>query len=304
MNPTLPCINGYQLVKDWSTTGNARWSYAKKDGKQYFIKVFLAPKYKRIEDGFSTRQIESGRIRCEAFKKSQEDVYRRIQKANNGNIITIHDFFNFDCQFYAVSEKVDVSSLSISAIAKKPHVQKLILLKVITHSIDCLHTQGVIHADLKPDNILIKKTLKGHTLKLIDFDASFSITNPRRGKQIAFDYVFMAPETALALSNETITLTPKIDIFALGLLFHLYYCGKLPQYPEGYSNASSAVSDSKSLKLDSNLPEWLKTLIEKMTDVNPKRRPSADIVFQVLSAEDCAPLKNRLHTLERISSFP
>lgn len=298
-NSTLPNINGYQLLENWSTSGSCRWSYAQKNGQQWFIKQFMAPKYKRVEDGISPQKVEKSRQRCEAFRETQTELYHQIKEASTGNIVAVDRFFSFESMFYAVSERVDISSSSVSDVSQMEHEKKMILLKVLTHSINSLHKHGVVHADLKPDNILIKKTKTGYTLKLIDFDASFLESQPKRGEQICFDVSFVAPETIVAYNDESVTLTSKIDIFALGLLFHLFYTGNMPGIPEGYSNACGAVSDGEALILDSKIPGWLRRLITDMLDRDADKRPNSEQIFQALLKQEypsgyiSAPLKEK-----------
>lgn len=278
----LPAINGYQLLEKWETSGSCRWSYAEKDGQQWFIKQFLAPKYKRIEDGVSPQKVEKSRQRCEAFRKMQSQLYAQIADANTGNIIAVDNFFSFESMFYAVTKRVDISSVSIADVSRMQHEQKMILLKVLTHSLDSLHKHSVVHADLKPDNILIKRTRTGYTLKLIDFDASFLENQPKRGEQICFDPTFVAPETIVAYNDESVSLNRKIDIFALGLLFHLYYTGQLPAISKEYNSVCSAVLDGASLMISPAIPGWLVKLIRDMLILDPSKRPDSEHIFQAL----------------------
>lgn len=272
-------INGYQLITTWSTSGSCQWAYAKKNSKEWFIKQFLAPVYISKESGLSEQKIEKSRIRCEKFKQSQSQLYDRIRKANTGNIVAPEDFFNFQGKFYAVSPRVDISSAAIEDIANMAQDGKINLLKVLTYSMKGLHENGVVHADLKPDNILLKKTKVGYTFKLIDFDASFLESEPKRGEEICFDLGFVSPETQTAVWDETVSLTTQIDIFAMGLLFHLYYTGKMPGIPKGYENACHAVSNEEALGLDSALPGWLSRLIQDMVQLQPEKRPDCGTVF-------------------------
>ena len=279
-------INGYKLCTDWKTSGTAQWAYAEKDGKKWFVKRFLAPKYKIAGEGISEKMVEKARKRCEVFREKQNVYYEHIKNADTGNIVYVTDFFSYETHFYAVSPRVTIADASVEEISNLSHDKKMILLKVLTHSLRNLHEQSVVHADLKPSNIILKKTTSGnYTLKLIDFDAGFLEADPRRGENIVFDPVYVAPETIIAMGDTTVTLNRKIDIFALGLLFHQYYSGRLPELPEGYLHAANAVLDGKSIKVSPTLPTWLAELIIQMLHPEPEKRPTTEMIFQWLQAQ-------------------
>lgn len=279
-------INGYQLIAPWTTSGSAQWTYAEKDGKEWFLKHFLAPKYKRAEDGISQKLIDRANARCELFRNAQEKLYQRVRTSNTGNIVAVSDFFCFGTSFYAASPRIPVSELSTEGISKLPQEKRILLMKILTHSVQNLHANGVVHADLKPSNIILKSTASGgYTLKLIDFDASFLEETPRSGENVAFDPAYVAPETIQAMSDPTVRLTSKIDIFALGLIFHLYYCGSLPELPDGCPHAVHAVANGDPVKLSEKMPQWLKALIGQMIQLDPEQRPAAALVFQWLQEQ-------------------
>lgn len=287
-NILFPCINGYQLTQPWSTSGSAQWSFAEKDNQKWFIKQFIAPKFKRESDGVSKEQAERARIRCENFRKRQEFFYGQIRKANTGNVVPVTDFFSFGTYFYAVSPKIDdvgMDPLKISGLSAE---QRHLLMKILSYNLTILHQNGIVHADLKPDNVLIKETAKGYTAKLIDFDAGFLESDPKRGEGVSFDPVFAAPETILAFGNSSIDLTCKIDIFALGLLFHLYATGKMPGLPDACVYASQAILEGHAPALDDSLPQELAALIADMLSEKPEQRPTASTVFLRLNSPDQA----------------
>lgn len=181
-------INGYQLTAPWVTSGSAQWTYAKKDGQEWFLKRFLAPKYKRAEDGLPQRLIDRANERCEALKDSREALYQRIFKADTGNIVPVSDFFCYGTSFYAASPRIPVSELPTEEICRLPQEKRLLLMKILTHCVQSLHANQVVHGDLKPSNIILKRTANGgYTLKLIDFDAGFLEESPRSGESVAID---------------------------------------------------------------------------------------------------------------------
>ena len=279
-------INGYHLTAPWTTSGSAQWTYAEKDGQEWFLKRFLAPKYKRTEDGIPQNLVDRANARCEVFRNAQEMLYQRVRSSDTGNIVSVSDFFRFGTSFYAASPRIPRSEVSAEEISRLPEEKRILLMKILTHSIQNLHANRVVHADLKPSNIILKRTASGgYTLKLIDFDASFLEEAPRSGEDIAFDPVYVAPETIQAMSDSTVRLTAKIDVFALGLIFHLYYCGCHPVLPDGCPHAVHAIANGDPVELSEKLPQWLKTLIGQMIQLDPEQRPSAAVVFQWLQEQ-------------------
>lgn len=279
-------INGYKLTCEWQVSGTAQWAFAEKGGQQWFIKRFLSPKYKIAGTGISPEDVEKARRRCEEFRKKQTAYYSQICKSDTGNIVCVTDFFSFGTEFFAVSPRIERADLQAADIAKLPHQKKLVLLKVLTNSLEKLHRNKVVHADLKPGNVIIKQTATGgYTLKLIDFEAGFLTDHPRRGNDIVFDQNYVAPETLLAAEDPDITLDEKIDIFALGLLFYQYYTGQDPLLPEDCTIPAEALLFQQKICLESPLPGWLLELISQMLQPEPDDRPTVAEVFRCLLQE-------------------
>ena len=70
-----------------------------------------------------------------------------------------------------------VSDAGIAALALRT---QLVLMKSVAHSLKILHDLRIVHGDLKPSNVLVKRTELGYTTKLIDFDSSYIAGTRRR----------------------------------------------------------------------------------------------------------------------------
>ncbi|XP_059610634.1 serine/threonine-protein kinase mos-like [Phlebotomus argentipes] len=110
-----------------------------------------------------------------------------------------------------------------------------ILCQVASGLIYC-HCRGIIHGDLKPQNILITITddKNGFLVKLCDFGSSFAINEHTKGNECRGTIRYMAPEALKAGS-----LSPKIDIYSFGVTMWQIKCRKVP-YEEIHNNHTIA----------------------------------------------------------------
>jgi eukaryotic-like serine/threonine-protein kinase len=293
-------IKGYVILKDFTTAGGglSKWTFARKNGVEYFMKEFLAPKYPTKDAPGSPQSKQRKKNECEKFEAHHQALMLQINEkcAIGGNLVFTVDFFRHESKYYKITEKVDVTSLHITEIATLPLPTRILILKTITHSLNILHKGDIVHGDLKPDNILIKQTKTGNfTAKLIDFDNSyFSGNPPEMSEDLVGDMAYYSPETARYIQqSETINpdeLTTLSDIFALGLLFCQYLTGKMPDFhQEKYQYACIAVNAGQDLdfKLSETLfPPDLITLIQQMTQKRPQDRPSVAEIFDKLKNLD------------------
>lgn len=275
-------INGYELLSDLKNdnSGFAKWGFAWKNGYELFIKQFLSPVYPVDENLLSAEQISRKRQICMQFEKRKRTFYDRLNQCNTGNIITIIDFFRFESKYYVVTDKVDTVAMSVEQISQLPTEKKLLIIKTILYNINALHEKGIVHADIKPSNILIKSTSRGfYTAKLIDFDSGFIEHDPSMQVNAEGDLVYLSPEVYMAIADEEYgveKLTHKLDIFALGILFHQYLTGGMPVFDRSnYDYLFEAVLDGGNIMLNSRLDKKSEEIISSMLSKNPADRPEA-----------------------------
>lgn len=115
-------------------------------------------------------------------------------------------------------EYVDGRTLSQFMAERPSHQQRKQVLRELLEALSYLHQKGVVHGDLKPDNVLI--TTNGNHVRLIDF--GFADSDAYIAKNIGTTETFAAPEVVNGDTIEIEQLTGK-DIYAFGKLLQILF---------------------------------------------------------------------------------
>jgi eukaryotic-like serine/threonine-protein kinase len=280
-------VNGYTILEDFRVVGAglSKWTFAAKNGREYFIKEFLSPTWPDEHAPGSAQTKMRKRRRCAAFERHHRRIIEALAEVSGlgGNLIVTLDFFRWGAKYYKVTEKVEVAGLEPADVAALPFADQLVLLKTVAHSLRILHDRGIVHGDLKPSNVLIKRTELGYTTKLIDFDNAYLAGEPPSPEEIVGTMNYYSPELVGYIQetgNTAAELTQKADIFALGLIYAEYLTGGLPPFDAGkYQYAGVAARGGEVLRLPpGSMPVPVVELVERMLLANPTARPTiADI---------------------------
>jgi serine/threonine protein kinase len=282
-------LNGYRLLEDFRVVGAglSEWSFAERGGREFFIKRFLSPTYPEADAPGSERIKAKKRARCAAFEAHHRGIQAAMAPLTTygGNLIATLDFFRIGAKYYKVTEKVDVAGLQTRDVAALDFPAQLVLLKTVAHSLKILHDLRIVHSDLKPSNVLVKRTELGYTTKLIDFDSSYIAGNPPPPEEIVGTMNYYSPELVRYIQGSAAPgeLTEASDIFALGLIYAEYLTGAMPPFDPAHHEPAIAVLHGQPLKLGSRrAPTSVTDLIERMLLPNPAARPSVAQVHSTL----------------------
>ena len=274
-------INGYMPLRPFCSVGagTASWTIAVKNGREYFLKRFNSPKY-----------VPSCLEYCRTYEAKKRAIYDAIRRLDNGNLVVIDEFFHNDTFYYISTQKVPESTITAENAYSLPADKLLVIMKTLVHCMIQLERGGIVHADLKPSNVMLKPTVGGYySLKLIDFDSSFFVADPPADKEdLEGDMTYLSPEVLMCMCGDDVALTSKIDVFAVGIMFHEFLSNRLPEFNNEYDSVCEAVANGSGVSIATSIPESLRELIADMLSFKAEDRPDFEDVFRRLCSCELA----------------
>jgi serine/threonine-protein kinase len=150
---------------------------------------------------------------------------RAIEHLRHDNILEIFDYSGIDCQdCYIVTEFVEGRTLTslVEELGPLPSEVVSMITIELCKALGFAHEQGILHRDLKPDNVMIRDD---GTVKLMDFgiarfldESQVTLTGALVGSP-----AFMSPEQAAEEPLDT-----RSDLFSLGTVLYYLVTGELP----------------------------------------------------------------------------
>jgi len=296
-------IGGYRCMTPMQTagSGSARWCIASRGLNRYFLKEFLSPVYPvQPHTPLGQRQLE----RCMQFEKRKQRLYAAASCVIGDVLVPVIDFFRSGGHYYAVSEAAPEGHFTAEHADRLPEDGKRKLLCDLALCLQRLHAQGVVHADLKPEHVLLIRQPHGWQAQLIDLDSGFLMDDPPKAEQeIEGDPAYLAPETFLRLMGEEAPLTAALDTFAFGAMIQQIWTGRMPEFDrERYQYLYEAALDGGEIVL--NLPEAWELTVRRMLHADPLQRPSDAEIISLFAPEKkagtAAPARNGLSRLMKV----
>jgi serine/threonine protein kinase/Tol biopolymer transport system component len=215
---------------------------------------------------------------------ANEDQRRRFQQEtqtasslNHPHIVTVFEAGTIDGQQYLVTEFIDGYTLREWTRNIKPSLRQLLeLLTGVADGLAIAHHAGILHRDVKPDNILVSKD--GYA-KLTDFGlaklfdregepdlATRTLTRSPTGHGVLLGTVaYMSPEQAMGRR-----LDARSDIFAFGVVLYELLAGQRPFAGNSEIDILHAIIHNPPPRL--NADPVLRQIVEKSLEKDPGER--------------------------------
>lgn len=153
-----------------------------------------------------------------------EQEAKVLAKLRHPHILPVHDYGQADGFTYLVMPYIEGGTL-INALNKDPlplpEIERIV--SQVGDALDYAHTQGIIHRDVKPSNVLVDE--RGNCM-LMDFGIAKMVESSNNLTQtggILGTPAYMAPEQGRGGATDA-----RIDIYALGVILYEMATGRVP----------------------------------------------------------------------------
>ncbi len=210
------------------------------------------------------------------------DEARRARRVSHPNVAKVFDAGQDASRAYCASELVAGESLMAHDARATPWRRSAAMLAEIADGVAAIHAAGVVHGDIKPDNVVLRD---GVTPVIVDFGSSVESLGSSRPHG-GFTLAFCAPEQLLGAG---FGLTPSSDIYALGSVAVWLLTGEPAAGKHADDVIRAHVGDSAEagkrvdrLLREHRVPHDLRAIVRRATAQDPADRYSA--AFEI--AED------------------
>jgi len=206
-----------------------------------------------------------------AFLTRFRNEARAVANLNHPNIVTVYDVGNEGPTQYMVMEFVEGQDLKriIKTEGILPVDRVLKLGIQICAGIGFAHRAGLVHADVKPQNILVTR---GDMVKVTDFGIAQALSDTQPGEKVSVVWGsphYFAPEQARGDRP-----TPASDVYSIGIVLFEMLTGRLPYVGANQQELALA---------------HIRERVPTVSEFNPSvPQTLSDIVYKVMSKEPAA----------------
>lgn len=189
-----------------------------------------------------------------------------VKSLKHRNIITIYDnFYENNTAYYVMEycDGIDLRRYTNNFARKLEYDEGMNILYQIMNGLEYIHSKGILHRDIAPDNIYVTKN---NTVKILDFGSARSEMDQFDHELSVIVKVGYAPIEQYGGRGKQGSYT---DIYALGATFYHLFTGRIPMESTQRVAEDNLVPFS-SLRPD--LPDNLKYCIEKSMELTTARR--------------------------------
>ena len=207
---------------------------------------------------------------AQADDMRDEGQFDRLVSLQHAHILQLNEYGFQDGLRFTVSPYMPGGTLTQKIRIKSLSMEEALHLGMeIASALDYLHSQGVIHRDLKSSNILLD--VNGHS-HLTDFGLARVVST----STVAFHTGHGTPPYSPPEQNRMRAITPKSDVYSFGILLYEMFTGQLPWNGQKQLGMEQLYSDQEipdPREINPDLPARMVDVLRRVTSADPEMRP-------------------------------
>ncbi len=173
---------------------------------------------------------------------------RSVARIRHPNVVDVFDVGLLGETPYLVMEFLEGESLetALGRLQAMSAQQATTVLLPVAAAIAAVHRAGLIHRDVKPDNVFLARDAKGHVIpKLVDFGIAKDLAAPMLGAHhtVVGTPHYMSPEQA----RGSLTMDARTDQYAFGVMLYQLATGRLPFDAESLLDLMRAIDEGRAV---------------------------------------------------------
>jgi eukaryotic-like serine/threonine-protein kinase len=209
------------------------------------------------------------------------------RQVTHRNVIRIFDLAEADGVKFITMEYIEGKDLRalLREKGKFSPSEAVGIIEQVCRALEAAHAEGVIHRDLKPQNIMLDSEGK---VSVMDFGIARSIDPDSAGMTLTYGALVGTPEYMSPEQAKGETLDARSDLFSLGIIFYELLTGNSPYKGDTtmaslYKRTSEPARPPRELVAD--LPDALSDMVLRCLEINrEKRYASASEILADLQA--------------------
>ena len=264
-------------------------------GKGTFGEVYLTKKF-NSNNLYATKRMERKMVDDPRYIKYFKNEITILKRLFHNNIIRLEELKMTNNHYYIIMEYCNGGSLSdcpkrYKELYHHPFTEQIVqhIMRQVISAVKYMHSQGIIHRDLKLDNILVNFNnvddfnsinLINSQIKIIDFGFASSkednkLFSTAIGSPLNMDPLILKKFNNGRVQSNDLYYDEKADIWSLGALCYEMLIGNCPFDAYNMEELLSKIEEG-TYKVPTNFSREVVSFLNGMLQYNPQKRLTAE----------------------------